>query len=45
MAQCYNEGLRGVFPARLVVKQFSDIEVIENPKSLYDYSNMYHGPA
>ena len=38
-------GHLGVFPARLVVRYFSDIEVIENPKSPYDYSHMYRGPA
>ena len=38
-------GHLGVFPARLVVRSFSEIEIIENPKSPYDYRNMYHGPA
>jgi hypothetical protein len=38
-------GHLGAFPAQLVVSSFSDIEVIENPKSPYDYANMYHGPA
>jgi len=35
----------GVFPAELVVRSFSDIKVIENPKSPYDYGGTYHGPA
>ena len=38
-------GHLGVYPARLVVNYLSDIEIIENPKSPYDYSNMYRGPA
>jgi hypothetical protein len=37
-------GHLGAFPAQLVVSTFSDIEVIENPKSPYDYGTMYHGP-
>jgi hypothetical protein len=37
-------GHLGVFPAQLVIKSFSDIEVRDNPKSPYDYSNMYRGP-
>ncbi len=38
-------GHLGVFPAQLVVKFFSDIAVIENPKSPYDYRYIYRGPA
>jgi hypothetical protein len=38
-------GHLGVFPAQLVIRSFSDIEIIENPKSPYDYRNMYRGPA
>jgi hypothetical protein len=37
-------GHLGAYPARLTVKSFRDIEVKENPKSLYDYGHMYHGP-
>jgi hypothetical protein len=36
-------GHLGVFPAQLVVKRFSNIEVVPNASSPYDYSNMYHG--
>lgn len=38
-------GHLGMFPAELVVSSFSDIEVVENPNSPYDYANMYKGPA
>lgn len=37
-------GHLGAFPAQLVVSSFSDIKVVENPDSPYDYANMYHGP-
>lgn len=36
-------GHLGAFPAQLVVESFSNIEVIPNASSPYDYSNMYHG--
>jgi hypothetical protein len=36
-------GHLGVFPAQVVVKVFTDIEVKVNPESPYDYSHMYHG--
>ena len=39
----FGYGHLGVFPARLVVQSITDIEVRENPKSEYDYANMYHG--
>ena len=38
-------GHLGVFPAQITVESFRDIEVRVNPKSPYDYANMYHGPA
>ncbi len=36
-------GHLGVFPAQISVSSFRDIEVKENPKSTYDYGNIYHG--
>lgn len=39
----FGYGHLGVFPAELVVESFTDIKVIENPASPYDYANMYHG--
>lgn len=36
-------GHLGAFPAQLVVKRFSQIEVVPNAGSPYDYSKMYHG--
>jgi hypothetical protein len=36
-------GHLGVFPAQLVVERFTDIQVIPNPNSTYDYGNLYHG--
>ena len=36
-------GHLGAWPAQLVVKSISDIEVRENPNSEYDYANVYHG--
>ncbi len=36
-------GHLGAFPAQLVVKSFSNIEVVPNANSPYDYSNIYHG--
>jgi hypothetical protein len=38
-----NYGHLGAFPAQLVVKSFTDIEVMPNPNSPYDYSNMHRG--
>lgn len=38
-------GHLGVFPAQIVVENFSDIEIRANPKSPYDYAHMYRGPA
>jgi hypothetical protein len=38
-------GHLGVFPSQIEVESFRDIEVKENPRSPYDYGNMYHGPA
>jgi len=38
-------GHLSAFPAQITVSSFRDIEVKENPKSEYDYANMYHGPA
>jgi hypothetical protein len=38
-------GHLSAFPAQITVSSFRDIEVKENPKSAYDYANMYHGPA
>ena len=32
------------FPAQIEVERFSNIVVKENPKSSYDYANMYYGP-
>ena len=40
----FGYGHLGAFPAELVVESFSDIQVKENPKSPYDYADMYHGP-
>jgi hypothetical protein len=37
-------GHLGACPSRIVVQSFKDIEVKENPHSLYDYSTVYHGP-
>lgn len=37
-------GHLGAFPAKLVVTSFRDIEILENPKSPYDYGNKYRGP-
>ncbi len=39
----FGYGHLGVFPAMLRVKYIRDIEIKENPKSEYDYANMYHG--
>jgi len=39
----FGYGHLGMFPAQLVVKEFRDIEVKENPKSPYDYGSMYRG--
>jgi hypothetical protein len=36
-------GHLGAFPAQIIVSRFSNIEVRENPRSPYDYRNMYHG--
>lgn len=36
-------GHLGSFPAQIQVEGFSNIEVKQNPKSPYDYANMYHG--
>ena len=36
-------GHLGVFPAQIRVKYFRDLVIVENPQSLYDYSNVYHG--
>ena len=36
-------GHLGLFPAQIRVSYFRDIQVKENPKSAYDYGNMYHG--
>jgi hypothetical protein len=38
-------GHLGVYPAEIVAEGLKDIEVKENPRSPYDYANMYHGPA
>jgi hypothetical protein len=38
-------GHLGAFHSQIVVESLKDIEVKENPHSLYDYGNMYHGPA
>ena len=37
-------GHLGAFPAQIQVERFSSIEVKQNPKSPYDYANLYHGP-
>lgn len=36
-------GHMGAYPAQLVAERFLDIEVRANPKSPYDYANMYKG--
>lgn len=36
-------GHLGAFPAQLVVKRITNIEVVPSAHSPYDYSNMYHG--
>jgi hypothetical protein len=36
-------GHLGGAPAELVVKSFSDIAVVPNPNSPYDYSHVYRG--
>jgi len=36
-------GHLGVFPAMLTVQSITDIDVKENPKSEYDYANLYRG--
>jgi hypothetical protein len=38
-------GHLSAFPAQITVSSFRDVEVKENPKSPYDYANMYHGPG
>jgi hypothetical protein len=38
-------GHLGASPAQIDVVSFRDIEVKENPASVYDYANMYTGPA
>jgi hypothetical protein len=38
-------GHLNVFPAQITVDSFRDVEVKVNPRSPYDYANMYHGPA
>jgi hypothetical protein len=40
----YGYGHLGAYPAELAVDSFSDIQVIENRNSPYDYANMYRGP-
>jgi hypothetical protein len=37
-------GHMGAFPAQVQVEGFHSIEVKQNPKSPYDYANVYHGP-
>ena len=37
-------GHLGAFPAQIIAESMRDIEVRVNPKSPYDYANMYHGP-
>jgi hypothetical protein len=37
-------GHLGAYPAEIVPQGLKDIEVKENPRSPYDYANMYHGP-
>lgn len=39
----YGYGHLGGYPAQLVIKNFSNIEVRENPNSAYDYSHIYRG--
>jgi hypothetical protein len=41
----YGYGHLGAFPAQIVVESIRDIDVKKNAQSLYDYGNMYHGPA
>jgi hypothetical protein len=36
-------GHLGIFPAQMVVKTFSQIEVVPNPHSPYDYSKIFRG--
>lgn len=36
-------GHLGVFPAELIIEKVLKIDVVENPKSPYDYAHMYHG--
>ena len=38
----FGYGHLGEWPAELVIKYFSDIEVKANPNSPYDYGKMYH---
>jgi hypothetical protein len=40
----FGYGHLGAYPAQLDVTHFTDVVVKENPKSPYDYANMYHGP-
>jgi hypothetical protein len=42
-SRLYGYGHLGAYPAQLVVKYFTDLEIKMNPKSPYDYSNMYRG--
>ncbi|MGA7234436.1 MAG: hypothetical protein WBY44_02075 [Bryobacteraceae bacterium] len=37
-------GHLGAFPAQIIVESFSAIQIKVNPRSHYDYANMYHGP-
>jgi hypothetical protein len=37
-------GHLGAFPAQITVESFRNIEIRVNPKSPYDYANMYRGP-
>jgi uncharacterized membrane protein YcgQ (UPF0703/DUF1980 family) len=36
-------GHLGVFPAQIAVEAFTDVQVIPNPDSPYDYGHIYRG--
>jgi hypothetical protein len=36
-------GHLGMFPAQIVVEAFSDVQVVPNAASPYDYGSVYHG--
>lgn len=44
-SQYFGYGHLGAFPAQIEVESFSDVQITTNPVSLFDYSNLYRGPA